>query len=304
MTMRFVRHKANVDWGLGVVSAEDGSNLHILFEAAGYKKIAKKVPVLIDVSDEEVPRGHRLRRREDWPAAERDAKRAQAKRDLPRRFDAFVQEFLAQYPNGFRSQQFEDEERAYKWKAVQYAREVLQKEELKRLFAAANYEEVIKRTRRVLGKTNLAFPNELMKFDDIASDEYGIVAERIIKLVSAGAGTPEALEALAVGLAPAGAAKWTICSLIPFLLEPETWPFVKPTFIERTEKATGIDVEYDSKPNARTYRLVRDLYEHVALLLGERGLVPRDFIDVQTFLWIASGMAREMVESRAASERA
>ena len=49
---------------------------------------------------------------------------------------------------------------------------------------------------------------------------------------------------------------------------------------------------------ARTYRLVRDLYETMFRLLTQRGLKPRDAIDVQTFLWIGSGMARELRESR------
>ncbi len=53
------------------------------------------------------------------------------------------------------------------------------------------------------------------------------------------------------------------------------------------------------QPNARTYELVRQLYEQVALILGERGFAPRDFIDVQTFLWVASGMKREVDEERA-----
>jgi hypothetical protein len=73
---------------------------------------------------------------------------------------------------------------------------------------------------------------------------------------------------------------------------------VKPTFIERTVSATGVDVEYRSQPNARTYALVRQLYEQVAVNLGERGFAPRDFIDVQTFLWVASGMKREVHEAR------
>jgi len=32
--------------------------------------------------------------------------------------------------------------------------------------------------------------------------------------------------------------------------------------------------------------------------LGDRGFAPRDFIDVQTFLWVASGMKRELHEQR------
>jgi hypothetical protein len=94
-------------------------------------------------------------------------------------------------------------------------------------------------------------------------------------------------------LQPHGAAKWPVCSLIPFLLRPEEWPFVKPTAIERAEAATGIDVEYQAQPNARTYALVRELYEAVGALLKERGMDPRDCIDVQTFLFVGSGMAAE-----------
>ena len=108
---------------------------------------------------------------------------------------------------------------------------------------------------------------------------------------------------LAAVLAPHGAAKWPIVSLLPFLLDPEHWPFVKPTFIERAARATGIDVEYEPLPNARTCELVRDLYEQVAVTLGERGFAPRDFIDVQTFLWVASGMAREANEERARKDK-
>ena len=62
---------------------------------------------------------------------------------------------------------------------------------------------------------------------------------------------------------------------------------------------SSIDVEYDPIPNARTCRLVRDLYAQVFALLTDRKLQPRDAIDVQPFLWVASGMARELNESRA-----
>ncbi len=54
---------------------------------------------------------------------------------------------------------------------------------------------------------------------------------------------------------------------------------------------------------ARTYRLSCDLYQQVFELLTERGLQPRDAIDVQTFLWVASGMAREMKEAKGRKRR-
>jgi hypothetical protein len=296
--MRFVRHTGMQEWGLGVVASEDAANIDVLFEGVGHKKIARTFPKVVDVADSDVPVDHRLRKREDWPKIARDGVRTQAKRELPKRFEAFVQEFLRLYPGGLQSEDCDATERLYKVKAVEYARETLKADKLAAMMTAGEHGEILRLTRRVLGKTNLAFPNELMKFDDVPESAHALVAERVCALVSAGESTPEALQALAEALRPHGAAKWTVCSLIPFLLAPEKWPFVKPTAIERAVAATGIDVEYEPMPNARTYRLVRDLYEHVFALLIERGFKPRDAIDVQTFLWIASGMAREMIEER------
>jgi hypothetical protein len=152
-----------------------------------------------------------------------------------------------------------------------------------------------------MARVNLAFPNELMKFSDVPESAHAEVAARIVALVGAGDRVPFALEELATSLRAHDAAKWPVVSLLPFLLEPRRWPFVKPTCIQRTCQATGIDVEYDAYPSARTYQLVRDLYEHVARLMTERGFGPLDFIDVQTFLWAGSGMTRDMREARNAS---
>jgi hypothetical protein len=299
--MRFVRHPT---WGLGVVTAEDQSNLSILFESAGRKRLAKSFKGLVEVPDGEVPADHRLRTPERWPEVERDARRAVAKGELPNRFDGFIKEFIGLFPTGLRSQECDSIERTYKVEAGEYARKELRPDLLDSLLEQGNHKDIVARARRCLARTNLAFPNELMKFGDVPESAHGVVAERLVRLVKAGSNTPAALEELAACLVPHGAAKWTIVSLLPFLLDPTQWPFVKPTAIQRAEAATGIDVEYNSRPSARTYGLIRDLYEQVARELRGRGpeWEPRDFIDVQTFLWVASGMKRELDEDRKRTE--
>jgi hypothetical protein len=294
--MRFVRSSASAAWGLGVVAAEDAKNLDVLFEAIGYRKLAKTFSGLREIADSDVPADHRLRKRDDWPQVERDARRAQAKRDLPKRFDGFIREFLDFFPGGLQSTACDDEERTYKIVAGEYARRELNPDVLDNLLATGQYTEIVQRARRSIAKVNLAFPNELMKFGDVPESNHQGLAQSLVNLVKAGKNTPAALEDLANLLAPHGAAKWPIVSLLPFLLDREHWPFVKPTFIERAVKATGIEVDYDARPNAHTYELIRELYEQVAVTLGERGFAPRDFIDVQTFLWVASGMKREADE--------
>ena len=298
--MRFIRHSTKSDWGLGVVTAEDATNLDILFEGIGYRKLAKSFQGLVDVAEDDVPTDHGLRSQKAWPQIDRDGQRTQARRDLPKRFDGFLQEFLAQYPEGLLAKSCDEKERDAKVEACAFAQAELTVAALDELFASGGHAEIIQRTLRVLTKASMAFPNELTKFRDVPEASQKGVAERIVKLVKAGERTPEALEALATALGPHGAAKWPVVSLIPFLLDPVRWPFVKPTFVERAAKATGLDVEYDARPNARTYSLVCDLYRDVAGALKARDVPPRDLIDVQTFLWIATGMAREAQETQKA----
>ena len=52
VSARFSMTITQTEWGVGVVSAEDHANLHVLFENAGYKKISKKASVLLDVPDD------------------------------------------------------------------------------------------------------------------------------------------------------------------------------------------------------------------------------------------------------------
>ena len=296
--MRFVRHSTKSEWGLGVVATADASNLDVLFEGVGYKKLAKSTPVLIHIADGGVPADHALRKREDWSKIERNGMRASAGRELPKRLDGLIKEFVALFPGGLRSSECDAAERECKVVASAYARRELDPGVLDGLLERGGHEQILMRARRSLSKANLALCDDLRKFGDIPASAAKDVAEHIVRLVKAGGQTPAALADLAAVLTPHGAAKWPIVSLLPFLLDPEHWPFVKPTFIERVSEATGIDVEYDPLPNARTYELVRDLYQHVSVTLKERAFAPRDFIDVHTFLWVASGLAREASDER------
>lgn len=292
------------EWGLGVVATEDLSNLNLLFEGIGYKRIARSFKGLVEVADGEVAADHPARNEDGWPRMERDGKRADAKRELPRLFDGFVKEFADAFPDGLRSATCDGQERDYKVEASGFARKELSLDVLEPLLASGAYGEIMARAHRCMARVNLAFPNELMKFKDIPASAHPEVAERIVRLVQAGDQTPAALEELARVLAPHAAAKWPIVSLLPFLLDPERWPFVKPTSAKLAAQATGFDVEYSPRPNARTYELIRDLHEHVGKILGERGFRPRDLIDVQTFLWVASGMRRALLEKREQAEDA
>ena len=117
----------------------------------------------------------------------------------------------------------------------------------------------MQRARRSIAKVNLVFPNELMKLGDIPESAHEDVAQGFVRLLKAGRDTPAALEALAAVLAPYDAGKWTIVSLLPFRR---------------------------ARQQSHWHRL------------GDRWLKPRDFIHVQTFRWVASGMKRDARDER------
>ena len=61
--------------------------------------------------------------------------------------------------------------------------------------------------------------------------------------------------------------------------------FIKPTVIQNVAKALCWRINYKPEPNWQTYAAVLRLYQHLNISLVEEGLLPRDMIDVQAFIW-------------------
>ncbi len=76
---------------------------------------------------------------------------------------------------------------------------------------------------------------------------------------------------------------WPLATVFGFLAEPNEHSFLKPKVTRQAAKRYGYDFPYQSRPTAETYlaylafcaRVRRDL----------RDLKPRDYIDLQSFLW-------------------
>ena len=55
--------------------------------------------------------------------------------------------------------------------------------------------------------------------------------------------------------------------------------------IQNVAKAFCWRIIYKAEPNWRTYAAVLRLYNHLRTSLVEEGLMPRDMIDMQSFIW-------------------
>jgi hypothetical protein len=192
--------------------------------------------------------------------------------------------FRKAFPDGFKDAFLEFDERRYKMAAHQKAAQLLAKERLDALLLANDHGEVIASAKRTF--TNLIFPNEAMKFGDFAKSTkapHVAFAEALRELLW-GAEFDRAFDEIADMLRPYGAAKWTTLTYWPFMTHPETHIFMKPEVAMECAWRLADDFGYESDPQAAIYRRFQAFAER--LRDGIADLEPRDFIDVQTFMYV------------------
>jgi len=73
-------------------------------------------------------------------------------------------------------------------------------------------------------------------------------------------------------------------TIFGFIAQPDRHFFLKPMVTRRAAEQYGFDLHYASRPNWRTYVSVLELAEQVRDDTMDLG--PRDFIDLQSFLWV------------------
>jgi hypothetical protein len=87
---------------------------------------------------------------------------------------------------------------------------------------------------------------------------------------------------------------WPILTVFPYLAQPAKHIVMKPSAMKFAAEELGYDLDYSSKPTYRTYERLL----HLADLVGEgiKDLHPRDYHDLQTFLWVMGSAEYERLE--------
>jgi len=153
-------------------------------------------------------------------------------------------------------------------------------------FAERRYQDVCDRARHVESVTDLLTKGERKAFYaalDLPVNQktfsvaladllYGTDSEE-----DRFKGFVRALDLLGIG-------RWPYATLFGFIRFPQERAFVKPTLIQNAAKALCWRINYKSEPNWRTYAAVLRLHNHLRTSLVEEGLMPRDMIDLQSFI--------------------
>jgi hypothetical protein len=80
---------------------------------------------------------------------------------------------------------------------------------------------------------------------------------------------------------------WPIATVFAFTAMPEKHVFLKPNVTRIAARGYGFPFTYKSKLSWDTYQSLLQFAEKIRTDLGddERGLRPKDMIDIQSFIW-------------------
>ncbi|MEJ0061539.1 MAG: hypothetical protein WDM79_19120 [Terricaulis sp.] len=196
--------------------------------------------------------------------------------------------FLSYFPEGFHDEEYV--ERDYKWQAHLQWREALGKSTYATLLRQRRFDEIVSRALRIEGRTNLIFSFEKMALRDGVREGGAEIYSNALYAFLHGRGALEAkfeawINALsALPRKQTRVVTWPVATVFGFIAKPSEHLFIKPNVMRRAASALGMDFDYASRPNWRTYSSALKLASDLKSELHDLG--PRDMIDIQSFLWV------------------
>ena len=203
----------------------------------------------------------------------------------------YKKKFLYYFPKGYADAKYYAWERGYKWEAhVAWERE-LNKKEYQKLLSEKKYAEIALRAVRLETKTNLLFSFEKMALRDAVKPEEGAKAlsEGLYEYVYGKASFQKRFENFSEVLdslprKQTRVRTWPLQTVFGFIANPVEHIFLKPRVTQVAAEKYKYEFNYKSKPNWETYKSLLDFAEQVRKDTAD--LKPKDFIDLQSFIWV------------------
>ena len=291
-----VEHPTKHEWGPGKVVAVHGDKVHIVFRdvpGREAKIIGTKFVSLLKSENQNDPILNNLP-----PLSEE-----QGKYVLPRQritVPQAIESFLKHFPQGFEDPAYlgnsTSGERNYKLWAHQKWVDTLGNDQARKLLDKNDIEELSQRALSVVSKVNLLSPYENMALRE-ALKQQGPAKHyfsTLLTFLEAPGVNGEHFEPYAYAVCDlpheegrARVATWPVATVLPFLAQPDRHMFLKPIVTQIAAETLGFDLFYDSTPNWVTYEALLRMGEIYRIQI--KHLDPKDFIDVQSFIWVTCG---------------
>jgi hypothetical protein len=211
--------------------------------------------------------------------------------------------FLRFFPKAFRDQQYLDWEHDYKWHSHKLWLELLGQKEFERLLLRGEFDQIANRALKVESSTKppFLFSFEKMALRDALREPHGMrdFSEGLYNLLHGKDSLKERFVEWIVTVShlprkQSRVLSWPNVTYFPFIAQPNKYIIMKPSAMRLAAEELGYDLEYTSTPSFRTYQNLLDLANLVKA--GIADLKPRNFHDLQTFLYVIGSAEYESLE--------
>lgn len=272
-----VVHPNQKDWGLGRVLKTTPDNLDVFFVGAGRKRLSRSVVTLEKA--EGAASKHRL--------LDNLIEASEIESDAFVTIPMAIERFMATYRDGFEDPAFIGVARDANLRGYKLGTQLLSQEELARLIGEGAFDAVCDRARHVESTTNLLTKTERKVLHEALElpENQKLFAVALADFLH-GTETEEArFKQFLRTLGILQLRKWPYATLFGFICQPQQCAFIKPAAIQNAARSLCWRINYKAEPNWKTYDAVMRLYSYVRTNLLEEGMLPRDLIDVQYFIW-------------------
>lgn len=272
-----VIHPNQKEWGLGKVLSATSDNVDVFFVSAGRKKLSQSIIKL-----EKIEGGASKHRLLDNLIASSEMNST----DFVSTPMA-IERFMENYPNGFEDTAFIKTTREANIRAHKLCCQLLSQDELSRLIEAGSFDAICDRLRHVESATNLLTKSERKALHSVLELPacQKLFSQALAELLYGTETEESRFKHFLRTLNILHLNKWPYATLFSFIRHPQQSAFIKPTTIQNATKALCWRINYKPEPNWKTYDAVLRLYNYVRTNLLEEGMMPRDLIDVQSFIW-------------------
>jgi len=272
-----VMHPNQKEWGVGKVLGTTPENLDVFFVGAGRKRFSRSFIKLEKV--EGVASKHRL--------LDNLIETSALGNDHFVTVPMAIERFLAIFPDGFDDPGFIKTSRDANLRGNKLCTHLLDQEELSRLIEAGCFEAVCDRARHVESTSNLLTKSERKVFHEAlaAPASQKLFALALADLLYGSEAEEPRFKHFLRSLGILHLNKWPFATLFSFIRYPRQHTFIKPGANQAAARALCWRISYKPEPNWKTYDAVLRLYSYVRANLLEEGMMPRDLIDVQSFVW-------------------
>lgn len=199
--------------------------------------------------------------------------------------------FLYYFKKGFADPKYVSWERGYKEAAHQQFHDLLNRDLFRSLLKKKNYAEIAATAIKIESKTNLLFSFEKMALRDAVRLPKGAKAfsEGLYEYIYGDKSLQERFNDFVevVEMLPRKQTRvltWPVVTVFGFIGNPEEHIYLKPTVTKIAAAKYDYPFQYRSRPNWDTYS---DLLRFADLIRTDNAsLHPKDFIDLQSFIWV------------------